>query len=49
MRPCGSRKTPGATLALFDDTGLSVQFFTAPYARNALRTVEAFVGIETKL
>lgn len=38
----------GATLYLFDDTGLSVQFFTAPYARNALRAVEYFVGIETK-
>lgn len=39
----------GATVTLFGDTGLSVQAFTAPYARNALRAVEVFVGIETKL
>lgn len=39
----------GATLYLFDETGLSVQVFTAPYARNALRAVELFVGVETKL
>ena len=39
----------GATLTVFDDTGLSVQVFSAPYARNALRAVEIFVGVETKL
>ena len=39
----------GATFLVFGDTGLSVQAFTAPYARNALRAVEVFVGIETKL
>ncbi len=39
----------GATFAVFGETGLSVQAFTAPYARNALRSVEVFVGIETKL
>lgn len=38
----------GATLYVFDDTGLSVQFFTAPYARNALRAVEFFVGVEAR-
>ena len=38
----------GATFLVFGDTGLSVQAFTAPYARNALRAVEVFVGIETK-
>ncbi len=38
----------GATFTVFGDTGLSVQAFTAPYARNALRAVEVFVGIETK-
>ncbi len=39
----------GATFYVFGDTGLSVQAFTAPYARNALRAVEVFVGIETRL
>ncbi len=39
----------GATFNVFGETGLSVQAFTAPYARNALRAVEVFVGIETKL
>ena len=39
----------GATFYAFGDTGLSVQAFTAPYARNALRAVEVFVGIETRL
>ncbi len=39
----------GATFVLFGGTGLSVQAFTAPYARNALRAVEVFVGIETRL
>lgn len=39
----------GATLTVFEGTGLSAQFFTAPYARNALRAVELFVGIETRL
>ncbi|MEM1043749.1 MAG: hypothetical protein AAGI91_14120 [Bacteroidota bacterium] len=39
----------GATVTLFGETGLSVQAFTAPYARNALRAVEVFVGIETRL
>ncbi len=39
----------GATVTVFGETGLSVQAFTAPYARNALRTVEVFVGIETRL
>ena len=39
----------GATFLVFGETGLSVQAFTAPYARNALRAVEIFVGIETKL
>jgi hypothetical protein len=38
----------GTTITLFGETGLSVQAFTAPYARNALRAVEVFVGIETK-
>lgn len=38
----------GATFIAFGETGLSVQAFTAPYARNALRAVEVFVGIETK-
>ncbi len=38
----------GATVNLFGETGLSVQAFTAPYARNALRAVEVFVGIETR-
>jgi hypothetical protein len=38
----------GATLTVFSGTGLSVQAFTAPYARNALRAVEIFAGIETK-
>ena len=39
----------GATVTLFGETGLSVQAFTAPYARNTLRAVEVFVGIETRL
>lgn len=39
----------GATVTLFGTTGLSVQAFTAPYARNTLRAVEVFVGIETRL
>lgn len=38
----------GATVTVFGETGLSVQAFTAPYARNALRAVEVFVGIETR-
>ena len=38
----------GATFYVFGETGLSVQAFTAPYARNALRAVEVFVGVETK-
>lgn len=39
----------GATFYVFGDTGLSVQAFTAPYARNALRAAEIFIGIETRL
>ena len=38
----------GATVTVFGTTGFSVQAFTAPYARNTLRAVEVFVGIETK-
>lgn len=38
----------GGTFYVSGSTGLSVQAFTAPYARNALRAVELFLGIETR-
>lgn len=37
----------GASLLLFGKTSLSIQGFAAPYARNALRAVEIFVGLQT--
>jgi len=37
----------GASVHLFGDTQLTVQGFAAPYARNALRAVEVFIGLQT--
>jgi hypothetical protein len=39
----------GAAFTVFGQTAFSVQAFTAPYARNTLRAVEVFVGLETRL